>query len=290
MLDGDDVYWLEGRSAERGRRTLHAPHAGRRDPRGHAGPVQRPQPGPRVRRRLVRRGRRAGHRVVVRGRPPVAARPRRPRGARADHASRAVPVRGPAVRPASRRACTPSARRTTRPTRTTPDWSSTSSWRSRSTGPTAPGASSSRGPDFVAAPRPSPDGTTLAWLEWDHPDMPWDAVRLRVAALLEDGSLGSPRTVAGGPGVSIVQPAWTASGVLTFVSDETELVEPVRLRRAGRARRPCPQPRPDGGRAGRPGLGLRPLLVRLPRRMARCWRSRARTDGTASSGSTRTAP
>ena len=37
------------------------------------------------------------------------------------------------------------------------------------------------GADFVAAPRPSPDGTRLAWLEWDHPDMPWDAVRLRVA-------------------------------------------------------------------------------------------------------------
>ena len=33
------------------------------------------------------------------------------------------------------------------------------------------------GPDFLAAPRLSPDGTRLAWLEWDHPDMPWDATR-----------------------------------------------------------------------------------------------------------------
>ena len=77
------------------------------------------------------------------------------------------------------------------------------------------------GPDFVAAPRPSPDGTRLAWLEWDHPDMPWDAVRLRVADVLDDGSLGQPRTLAGGPGVSIVQPAWADQGVLHFVSDET---------------------------------------------------------------------
>ncbi len=37
------------------------------------------------------------------------------------------------------------------------------------------------GPDFVASPRLAPDGTRLCWLEWDHPDMPWDATRLRVA-------------------------------------------------------------------------------------------------------------
>ena len=36
------------------------------------------------------------------------------------------------------------------------------------------------GPDFVASPRLSPDGGQMAWLEWDHPDMPWDATRLRV--------------------------------------------------------------------------------------------------------------
>ena len=77
------------------------------------------------------------------------------------------------------------------------------------------------GPDFVAAPRPSPDGRSLAWLEWDLPDMPWDATRLRVADLLPDGALDGVRTVAGGPGVSIVQPAWSAGGVLHHVSDET---------------------------------------------------------------------
>ncbi len=78
------------------------------------------------------------------------------------------------------------------------------------------------GSDFYAAPRPSPDGRTLMWLEWDQPDMPWDATRLRVAAVADDGTLGPPRTVAGGPGVSIVQPAWRADGVLHYVSDETE--------------------------------------------------------------------
>ncbi len=77
------------------------------------------------------------------------------------------------------------------------------------------------GLDFVSSPRPSPDGRRLAWLEWDHPDMPWDATRLRVADLSPDGALAEPRTVAGGPGVSIVQPEWSPEGVLHFVSDET---------------------------------------------------------------------
>jgi dipeptidyl aminopeptidase/acylaminoacyl peptidase len=77
------------------------------------------------------------------------------------------------------------------------------------------------GPDFVAAPRPSPDGSFLAWLEWDHPDMPWDATRLRVAAVAAGSSLGETRTVAGGPGISVTQPAWSLAGVLHFVSDET---------------------------------------------------------------------
>lgn len=77
------------------------------------------------------------------------------------------------------------------------------------------------GLDFVAAPRPSPDGRRLAWLEWDHPNMPWDGVRLRVAALNRDGSLGPVRTVAGDASTSIAQPAWSPSGVLHFVSDES---------------------------------------------------------------------
>ncbi|WP_226353463.1 hypothetical protein [Pseudonocardia sp. ICBG601] len=39
------------------------------------------------------------------------------------------------------------------------------------------------GPDFVAAPRISPDGGTLAWLSWNHPSMPWDDVELTVRDL-----------------------------------------------------------------------------------------------------------
>ena len=91
------------------------------------------------------------------------------------------------------------------------------------------------GTDFVAAPRLSPDGTQLAWLEWDHPDMPWDATRLRFAPVLPDGSLGEPALAAGGPDESIVQPEWSPDGTLHLVSDRSgwwnlyRLVEGPRL-------------------------------------------------------------
>jgi len=77
------------------------------------------------------------------------------------------------------------------------------------------------GPDFLAAPRLSPDGGRLAWLEWDHPDMPWDATRLRVAPVLEDGTLGGSDLAAGGPDESIVQPEWSPDGVLHLISDRS---------------------------------------------------------------------
>jgi dipeptidyl aminopeptidase/acylaminoacyl peptidase len=78
-----------------------------------------------------------------------------------------------------------------------------------------------KGSDFVAAPRLSPDGASLAWLEWDHPDMPWDATRLRVASFAEDGTLGESELAAGGPDESIVQPEWSPDGTLHLISDRS---------------------------------------------------------------------
>lgn len=77
------------------------------------------------------------------------------------------------------------------------------------------------GPDFLAAPRLSPDGSTLAWLEWDHPDMPWDSTRLRVAPVREDGFLDTAELAAGGLDESIVQPEWSPDGVLHLISDRS---------------------------------------------------------------------
>jgi dipeptidyl aminopeptidase/acylaminoacyl peptidase len=77
------------------------------------------------------------------------------------------------------------------------------------------------GRDFYASPRVSPDGRRLAWLEWDHPNMPWDGTELRLATLDGDALAGDPVTVAGGPEESVFQPEWSPDGVLHLVSDRT---------------------------------------------------------------------
>jgi dipeptidyl aminopeptidase/acylaminoacyl peptidase len=77
------------------------------------------------------------------------------------------------------------------------------------------------GADFYSTPSVSPDGTSLAWLQWNHPNMPWDGTELWVAAIAADGSLGSRTKVAGGPEESIFQPSWSPDGRLYFVSDRT---------------------------------------------------------------------
>jgi dipeptidyl aminopeptidase/acylaminoacyl peptidase len=77
------------------------------------------------------------------------------------------------------------------------------------------------GNNFYASPRLSPDGTRLAWLTWNHPNMPWNGCELSVADVLADGTLGRAELIAGGLDESIFQPQWSPDGVLHFVSDCT---------------------------------------------------------------------
>jgi dipeptidyl aminopeptidase/acylaminoacyl peptidase len=77
------------------------------------------------------------------------------------------------------------------------------------------------GRDFYAAPRPSPDGTSVAWLAWDHPHMPFEGTDLCVGDLAADGSISKARRVAGSEQESIFQPEWNSDGLLYFVSDRT---------------------------------------------------------------------
>ncbi|MGH9847410.1 MAG: S9 family peptidase, partial [Blastocatellia bacterium] len=77
------------------------------------------------------------------------------------------------------------------------------------------------GSDFYSSPRLSPDGSRLAWLEWNHPNMPWDGTTLWVAEMDEEGAFISKTLVAGGESESLFQPEWSPDGVLHFVSDRT---------------------------------------------------------------------
>ena len=78
-----------------------------------------------------------------------------------------------------------------------------------------------RGHDFYAAPRISPDGNHLAFLTWDHPNMPWDGNTLHRMRLDPDGSAADDTIVAGGAAESIAEPFWLGPDRLVFASDRT---------------------------------------------------------------------
>ncbi len=77
------------------------------------------------------------------------------------------------------------------------------------------------GSDFYGYPSVSTNGSQIAWLSWDHPNMPWDSTELWVADFEDDGTLGARRKIAGEPGESVFQPEWSPDGTLYFVSDRT---------------------------------------------------------------------
>ena len=77
------------------------------------------------------------------------------------------------------------------------------------------------GNDFYSSPKLSPDGSRLAWLTWNHPNMPWDGCELWTGKFGDDGLLRETQRVAGGPDESIFQPEWSPEGRLYFVSDRS---------------------------------------------------------------------
>src|SRR5690606_5825945 len=81
------------------------------------------------------------------------------------------------------------------------------------------------GPDFVANPRLSPSGMQLVWIQWDHPNMPWDSTELCAAGLeIRDAEerLGETVLVDGGPGEWAIQPVFRSDGALELLSDRTD--------------------------------------------------------------------
>lgn len=72
---------------------------------------------------------------------------------------------------------------------------------------------------FMTAPKPSPEGTRLAWIGWDHPAMPWDGTELCVAEISAEGVAGPHRVVAGGPREAVCQIEWADDSSLYAMTD-----------------------------------------------------------------------
>lgn len=87
-----------------------------------------------------------------------------------------------------------------------------------------PGTVLCQGADFYSDPELSDTGE-LAWTEWNHPAMPWDATLIRRGRLVDDADalvVADVTDVAGGPTESAVHPRWAPGGELVFVSDRTD--------------------------------------------------------------------
>ncbi|MGH1364161.1 MAG: prolyl oligopeptidase family serine peptidase [Calditrichia bacterium] len=75
------------------------------------------------------------------------------------------------------------------------------------------------GADFYSSPTIRNDGTEMAWLCWNHPQLPWDGTELQVAAFNSEGRIESVQTIAGSASESVFQPMWSSKGELYFSSD-----------------------------------------------------------------------
>lgn len=105
-----------------------------------------------------------------------------------------------------------------------------------------------KGHDFYASPVISPDGSRLAFMTWNHPDMPWDESTIWVSALDQSGMAGEPVKVAGNTQdnrkISVQQPRFSLSGELYFISDESGWWN---LYREGSKKSVCPMEAEFGG-------------------------------------------
>ncbi|KDR71917.1 hypothetical protein GALMADRAFT_143675 [Galerina marginata CBS 339.88] len=87
------------------------------------------------------------------------------------------------------------------------------------------------GADFYAIPKFSPNGQKLSWIQWFHPDMPWEGGEVHAAdvAIDHDDNLSITNSVhvAGvREKVGAGYPAWANDETLIFTSDESGFVNP----------------------------------------------------------------
>ncbi|SCK51234.1 Dipeptidyl aminopeptidase/acylaminoacyl peptidase [Streptomyces sp. WMMB 714] len=121
---------------------------------------------------------------------------------------------------------------------------------------------------FMTGPRIEPGGDRVAWLGWNHPDMPWDATVLMVAGIHPDGTLGQAAPVMGGDGEAVTQADWATdgSGTLYAVSDPGGWWNVHAVGRDGKPHNLCPRAEEFGEALWR--IGLRWCLPLLDGRLA----------------------
>jgi dipeptidyl aminopeptidase/acylaminoacyl peptidase len=78
------------------------------------------------------------------------------------------------------------------------------------------------GSDFYASATVSPDGTRVAWLSWNHPNMPWDGCECWLGEFDAQGAIINRQQIAGRTSESIFQPQWSPDGQLYLVSDRSD--------------------------------------------------------------------
>ena len=134
------------------------------------------------------------------------------------------------------------------------------------------------GSDFYAYPAPSPDGTRLAWICWDHPRMPWDGTELRVAALGDAGPVSDKsqqQVLMGGDTESVLAPVWRDEGSLYVISDRSGWWNLYLAGLAGPPKAPHPPealcPREEEFASPLWQLGLSPYAVLGDGRLAVCY-------------------
>jgi dipeptidyl aminopeptidase/acylaminoacyl peptidase len=77
------------------------------------------------------------------------------------------------------------------------------------------------GADFYASPRVSPDGGSVVWIQWMHPNMPWDSTELWIADLR--GAVATrARKLVGNGDEALQEPLWWDDGTPVVVTDRDE--------------------------------------------------------------------
>lgn len=84
------------------------------------------------------------------------------------------------------------------------------------------------GHHFLANPRVSPDRKHLIWISWEHPQMPWDGTTLFLAEI-KDGEIFNKRALAGNLKNPVLAPEWLDEKSIIYIDEESGWWNPWRV-------------------------------------------------------------